>query len=51
MTARMDTPPPPRILLAKLELDGHDRSVKVIARALRYAGKWRTPRRVRWSGK
>ena len=31
-------PPPPRILLAKLGLDGHDRSVKVIARALRDAG-------------
>ena len=37
MTARMDTPPP-RILLAKLGLDGHDRGVKVIARALRDAG-------------
>ena len=32
------TPPPPRILLAKLGLDGHDRGVKVIARALRDAG-------------
>ena len=31
-------PPPPRILLAKLGLDGHDRGVKVIARALRDAG-------------
>ena len=30
--------PPPRILLAKLGLDGHDRGVKVIARALRDAG-------------
>ena len=50
MTARMDTPPP-RILLAKLGLDEHDRGVKVIARALRYAGKWQTPRRVRRSGK
>ena len=29
---------PPRILLAKLGLDGHDRGVKVIARALRDAG-------------
>ena len=37
MTSRMDTPPP-RILLAKLGLDGHDRGVKVIARALRDAG-------------
>lgn len=49
MTARMDTPP--RILLARLGLDGQDRVVKVIARALRDAGKWRTPRRVRRSGK
>ena len=37
MTVPMDTPPP-RILLAKLGLDGHDRGVKVIARALRDAG-------------
>lgn len=29
---------PPRVLLAKLGLDGHDRGVKVIARALRDAG-------------
>ncbi len=33
-----DTRLPPRILLAKLGLDGHDRGVKVIARALRDAG-------------
>ena len=32
------TAAPPRILLAKLGLDGHDRGVKVIARALRDAG-------------
>ena len=48
MTARTDAqlqpsqpqlpPQPPRILLAKLGLDGHDRGVKVIARALRDAG-------------
>ena len=31
-------PQPPRIILAKLGLDGHDRGVKVIARALRDAG-------------
>ena len=31
-------PNPPRVLLAKLGLDGHDRGVKVIARALRDAG-------------
>ena len=29
---------PPKILLAKLGLDGHDRGVKVIARAMRDAG-------------
>lgn len=29
---------PPRVLLAKLGLDGHDRGIKVIARALRDAG-------------
>ena len=31
-------PQPPRILLAKVGLDGHDRGVKVVARALRDAG-------------
>lgn len=30
--------PPIRILLAKVGLDGHDRGVKVVARALRDAG-------------
>lgn len=41
----------PRILLGKMGLDGHDRGVKVIARALRdsgvhviYSGLWQTPR-------
>ena len=37
----MTTPnqqPPPKVLLAKLGLDGHDRGVKVIARAMRDAG-------------
>ncbi len=29
---------PPKILLAKMGLDGHDRGVKVIARAMRDAG-------------
>ena len=38
MTTTRDTGAPPRILLAKLGLDGHDRGVKVIARALRDAG-------------
>ena len=30
--------PPPKILLAKMGLDGHDRGVKVIARAMRDSG-------------
>jgi methylmalonyl-CoA mutase cobalamin-binding domain/chain len=41
---------PLRILLAKVGLDGHDRGIKVVARALRdagmhviYAGLWLTP--------
>lgn len=38
MPSQTATPLPPRILLAKLGLDGHDRGVKVIARALRDAG-------------
>jgi len=40
----------PRVLLAKIGLDGHDRGVKVVARALRdagfeviYTGLWQTP--------
>ncbi len=33
-----EAPTPPRALLAKLGLDGHDRGVKVIARAMRDAG-------------
>jgi methylmalonyl-CoA mutase C-terminal domain/subunit len=44
---------PPRIVLAKVGLDGHDRGVKVVARALRdagmhviYAGLWQTPEAV-----
>ena len=39
-----------RIVLAKVGLDGHDRGIKVVARALRdagleviYAGLWQTP--------
>jgi methylmalonyl-CoA mutase cobalamin-binding domain/chain len=46
-------PPPPRILLAKVGLDGHDRGIKVVARALRdagmeiiYTGLWQTPESV-----
>lgn len=41
----------PRVLLGKMGLDGHDRGVKVIARALRdsgvhviYSGLWQTPK-------
>lgn len=44
---------PIRILLAKVGLDGHDRGIKVVARALRdagmhviYAGLWLTPEAV-----
>src|SRR2546423_7099537 len=44
---------PPRIVLAKVGLDGHDRGIKVVARALRdagmqviYAGLWQTPESV-----
>jgi methylmalonyl-CoA mutase C-terminal domain/subunit len=48
------TPPAPlRIVLAKVGLDGHDRGIKVVARALRdagmhviYAGLWQTPEAV-----
>lgn len=45
-----DLPHRPRVLLGKMGLDGHDRGVKVIARALRdsgvhviYSGLWQTP--------
>jgi methylmalonyl-CoA mutase C-terminal domain/subunit len=45
--------PPIRVVLAKVGLDGHDRGVKVVARALRdaglhviYAGLWQTPEAV-----
>src|SRR3990172_4673795 len=44
---------PIRVVLAKLGLDGHDRGIKVVARALRdagieviYTGLWQTPERV-----
>ena len=44
---------PIRVVLAKIGLDGHDRGVKVVARALRdagmeviYTGLWQTPERV-----
>lgn len=47
----VDLPHRPRVLLGKMGLDGHDRGVKVIARALRdsgvhviYSGLWQTPR-------
>ena len=50
----MPKPPTPlRIVLAKVGLDGHDRGIKVVARALRdagmhviYAGLWLTPEAV-----
>ncbi len=42
--------PPRRVVLAKLGLDGHDRGIQVVARALRdagleviYTGLWQTP--------
>lgn len=45
-----DLPHRPRVLLGKMGLDGHDRGVKIIARALRdsgahviYSGLWQTP--------
>jgi methylmalonyl-CoA mutase cobalamin-binding domain/chain len=49
----MPDSPPPRIVLAKVGLDGHDRGIKVVARAMRdagfhviYAGLWQTPEAV-----
>ena len=49
----MTSAPPLRIVLAKVGLDGHDRGIKVVARALRdagmhviYAGLWQTPEAV-----
>src|SRR5437763_595483 len=48
-----ETAAPPRIVLAKVGLDGHDRGIKVVARALRdagleviYAGLWQTPQAI-----
>ena len=48
-----DTASPPRVVLAKVGLDGHDRGIKVVARALRdagmhviYAGLWQAPEAV-----
>ncbi len=49
----MSNPAPLRVVLAKVGLDGHDRGIKVVARALRdagchviYAGLWQTPEAV-----
>src|SRR5205814_8183010 len=49
----MSTPPPIRVVLAKVGLDGHDRGIKVVARGLRdaglhviYAGLWQSPEAV-----
>src|SRR5581483_7956867 len=51
--AVMTATPPARVVLAKVGLDGHDRGIKVVARALRdagfhviYAGLWQTPEAV-----
>ena len=48
-----ETSVPIRVVLAKVGLDGHDRGIKVVARALRdaglhviYAGLWQTPEAV-----
>jgi methylmalonyl-CoA mutase cobalamin-binding domain/chain len=48
-----DSAHPLRVVLAKVGLDGHDRGIKVVARALRdagmhviYAGLWQTPEAV-----
>ena len=47
------TSAPIRVVLAKVGLDGHDRGIKVVARAMRdagmeviYAGLWQTPEAV-----
>src|SRR5947209_19635735 len=49
----MTSAPPIRVVLAKVGLDGHDRGIKVVARALHdagmhviYAGLWQTPEAV-----
>ena len=49
----MQNQPPLRIVLAKIGLDGHDRGVKVVTRALRdagfhviYPGLWQAPEAV-----
>ena len=49
----MNRPRPIRVVLAKLGLDGHDRGIQVVARALRdagmeviYTGLWQTPEAV-----
>ena len=49
----MTEAPPIRVVLAKVGLDGHDRGIKIVARALRdagmqviYAGLWQTPEAV-----
>ncbi len=49
----LQTSAPIRVVLAKVGLDGHDRGIKVVARALRdagmeviYAGLWQTPEAV-----
>jgi len=51
--AATPVPGPIRVMLAKVGLDGHDRGIKIIARALRdagmeviYTGMWQTPESV-----
>src|SRR3954462_4275322 len=53
MTETSKAAPATRIVLAKVGLDGHDRGIKVVARALRdagmhviYAGIWQSPEAV-----
>ena len=49
----MEETKPIRVLMAKIGLDGHDRGVRVVSRALRdagleviYTGPWQTPEQV-----
>ena len=50
MATALPSTNPPRVVLAKVGLDGHDRGIKVVARGLRdagchviYCGLWQTP--------
>jgi methylmalonyl-CoA mutase, C-terminal domain len=53
LSSPFSTSAPIRVVLAKVGLDGHDRGIKIVARALRdagmeviYAGLWQTPEAV-----